>query len=493
MSRYILALDQGTTSSRAIVFDHNGHPCSISQKQITQYFPSPGLVEQDPEEIWRTQIESAHQAIRMANISVGDIAAIGIANQRETTVLWDRETGRPVHKAIVWQDRRTAARCAELIDKGLAGRIAECTGLVPDSYFSATKLEWLLDNVPGARAKAEAGRLAFGTIDSFLLWRLTKGRVHATDITNASRTMLYNIDSLDWSQSLLDEFRVPREILPDVGVSSSVFGLADREIFGAELPIAGIAGDQQAAMFGQACFRPGMAKSTYGTGCFLLMHTGCEAKPSYNKLLTTLAACSGKVPEYALEGSVFVAGAAVQWLRDELGIIRHASEIEQLAMSVPDSAGVTVVPAFTGLGAPYWDSSARGAILGLTRGAGKAHIARATLESIAFQCLDVLEAMSADNGFPLSEVRVDGGAASNDFLMQFQTDILGIPLVRPTCTETTALGAAYLAGVAVGIWSSKWDIEALWSKGREFQPSISASRRDKLVADWKEAVNRVRT
>jgi len=492
MSRYVLALDQGTTSSRAILFDHRGHSCATSQKEITQYYPEPGWVEHDPEEIWESQLAAARQALQIVNANPCDVAAIGITNQRETTVLWNRETGRPLHRAIVWQDRRTADRCARLKEVGFEKTITAQTGLIADSYFSATKLEWLLDNVLGARMDAEAGRLAFGTVDAYLLWRLTKGQVHATDVTNASRTMLFDIHRMDWSPELLTEFRIPREILPQVVESSRRVGECDAELLGAPIPIAGIAGDQHAATFGQACFHTGMAKSTYGTGCFLLMHTGDQARASTNRLLTTLAASAEGKAKYALEGSVFVAGAAVQWLRDELGLIRHASEIEEIAQSIPDSGGVYVVPAFTGLGAPYWDSYARGAILGISRGDGRAHIARATLESIAFQCRDVLEAMSRDHGSSLTEIRVDGGASANNFLMQFQADILGIPVVRPSCTETTALGAAYLAGLAVGFWESQEEIESLWAKDREFIPAMSADCRDSLYSGWKDAVQRVR-
>ena len=492
MSRYVLALDQGTTSSRAILFDRQGCPCATSQKEVTQHFPEPGWVEHDPDEIWSSQLAAAKQAMQIVDATADDIVAIGITNQRETSLLWNRDTGKPIHRAIVWQDRRTADRCADLRASGFEETLRSQTGLLADSYFSATKVEWLLKHVPGAREDAEAGRLAFGTVDTFLLWRLTQGQVHATDVTNASRTMLFDIHKRQWSAELLHNFGIPDSILPQVLDSSGTFGAVHPSVFGSPIPICGIAGDQQAATFGQACFHPGMAKSTYGTGCFLLMHTGLNPKPSNNRLLTTLAAGSSTLPEYALEGSVFVAGAAVQWLRDELGLIRHASEIERIAESIPDSGGVFVVPAFTGLGAPYWDSYARGAILGLSRGVGRAHIARATLESIAFQCRDVLDAMSADNGSPLTEIRVDGGASANDFLMQFQADILGIPVIRPSFTETTALGAAYLAGLSVGFWTSREQIEGLWAKDRQFSPAMPASRREKLYAGWQDAVQRVR-
>ncbi len=493
MSRYVLALDQGTTSSRAILFDRQGTPCAMSQKELTQHYPEPGHVEHDPEEIWTTQLAAARQALQVASASPADIAAIGITNQRETTIVWNRETGQPIHRAIVWQDRRTANRCQQIRSDDRENFLTQQTGLLADSYFSATKLEWILDNVPHARQDAEAGRLAFGTVDSFLVWRLTGGKVHVTDVTNASRTLLFDIHRQQWSPELLAEFRIPESVMPKVVSSIGTVGEVNAEHFGVSIPISGIAGDQQSATFGQGCHRSGMAKSTYGTGCFLLMHTGSEIKPSSNRLLTTSAAGRLESPEYALEGSVFVAGAAVQWLRDGLGIIRHASEIEELANTVPNSGGVFVVPAFTGLGAPYWDAYARGAILGLTRGVGKAHIARATLESVAFQCRDVLDAMAADHGSPLREIRVDGGAASNDLLMQFQSDICGIQVSRPKCTESTALGAAYLAGLAVGFWSSTEELESLNTKDREFSPTMSPDQREQLYAGWKDAVRRVRS
>ncbi len=488
MGRFLLALDQGTTSSRAILFDRSGHPCAMSQKELTQHYPEPGWVEHDPEGIWQTQLAAARQAMQIADATAADIAAIGITNQRETTLLWDRRTGKAIQPVIVWQDRRTAERCTELANLHYGERIARITGLLPDSYFSATKLEWLLKNVPNARSLAEQGHLAFGTVDSFLLWRLTGGQVHATDKTNASRTMLYDIHQRAWSQELLELFNIPLGILPNVFPSLSDFGFADPDLFGGDIPVLGIAGDQQAALYGQDCTEPGMAKCTYGTGCFLLMHTGEVAQPSSNRLLTTIAAGSEEVPSFALEGSVFVGGAAVQWLRDELGIIRHASEIEELALTVPDSGGVYVVPAFTGLGAPYWNPHARGAILGLTRGVGRAHIARATLESIAFQCQDVMEAMQRDYGQPLTELRVDGGASANDFLIQFQADISGVPVRRPQCLETTALGAAMLAGRQSGFWR---DAESAWKLSAEFSPQMQTSQREKLLAGWKDAVNRV--
>ncbi len=485
---FILSLDQGTTSSRAIVFDQAGSPIAISQKEIRQYYPFPGWVEHDAEEIWQTQIEAAQQAMRMADAAGTDIAALGIANQRETTILWDRNTGKAVHPAIVWQDRRTSDRCFELKSQGIDALIEAKTGLIPDSYFSATKLEWLLKNITMGHRD-----LAFGTVDSYLIWRLTGGKVHVTDVTNASRTMLFDIHRMEWSKELLEVFGIPESILPRVVASSEIVGYTDPSLFGASIPIAGIAGDQQAALFGQACFHPGMVKCTYGTGCFLLMNTGSQALSSTNRLLTTVAASSNGANTYALEGSVFVAGAAVQWLRDEMGFIRHSSEAEEIARSVHDSAGVYVVPAFTGLGAPYWDSYARGAILGLSRGTGKAHIVRATLESIAYQCRDVLAAMTKDHGQAITEVRVDGGASSNDFLMQFQADLLGTPVVRPRFTETTALGSAYLAGLACGLWESTSQLEANWTIDRTFAPSITEARRQELIEGWNDAVSRVRS
>ncbi|MGV3616787.1 MAG: glycerol kinase GlpK [Fimbriimonas sp.] len=482
MSRYILALDQGTTSSRAILFDREGTPQAVAQRELPQSYPTPGWVEHDPEVIWGTQIAAAREVLR--TVDVAEVAAIGITNQRETTLLWERQTGAPVHPAIVWQDRRTAEACAALPEETIRAK----TGLIADAYFSATKLRWLLDHVP----HLDPERLAFGTVDSFLLWRLTGGAVHATDVTNASRTLLFDIHEGRWSPDLLDLFQIPASVLPEVVPSSGIVGHTTPDLFGRPLPIAGIAGDQQAACFGQACFRPGMVKSTYGTGCFLLAPTGAEARQSANRLLTTLTATPGGHREYALEGSVFAAGAAVQWLRDELGIIARADEIDALAASVPDTAGVHVVPAFAGLGAPYWDPYARGAILGLTRGAGRAHIARATLQSIAFQCRDVLDAMARDRGAPFEEIRVDGGAAANDLLMQMQAEILGIPVVRPRVTETTALGAAYLAGLATGFWSSPEEIESLWKRDRTFTPAWSPEIRENAYTGWCQAVQRVR-
>jgi len=492
MSRYVMALDQGTTSSRAILFDHAGRPVASAQEEFPQIFPQPGWVEHDPEDIWRTQVAVARQAMDRAGATAGDIAAIGITNQRETTVVWDRRTGEPVYNAIVWQCRRTADRCEALKASGFAETIRTRTGLVADAYFSGTKVAWILDNVPDARARAEAGELAFGTIDTFLLWRLSGGRIHVTDYSNASRTLLFNIHTLDWDDDILRELRIPRSLLPDVRPSSAFYGETDPTLFGGAIPLTGNAGDQQAATFGQACYTPGMAKNTYGTGCFMLLNTGEQAVPSERGLLTTIAwGMDGKVI-YALEGSVFIAGAAVQWLRDELRIIERSADVEPLAASVPDSGGVYVVPAFVGLGAPYWDQFARGAILGLTRGSGRAHIARATLESIAYQTRDVLEAMRADSGIELNELRVDGGAVRNDLLMQFQADILGVPVLRPVVTETTALGAAYLAGLAVGFWQDQQEIARNWAVDRVFEPAMSTERREELYAGWKKAVARAR-
>jgi len=489
---YILALDQGTTSCRAIVFDRAGEVRAVAQKEFRQYFPQPGWVEHDALEIWATQSGVAVEAVAAAGLQPSDIAAIGITNQRETTVLWDRKTGKPVGPAIVWQDRRTAEICDFLREAGITPLVQGKTGLIVDSYFSATKLRWILDNTPGVRARAERGELAFGTIDSWLIWKLTRGEQHVTDATNASRTMLYNIREQQWDEMLLGLFAIPREILPEVRSSSEVYGeTAVPALRG--IPIAGLAGDQQAALFGQACTKAGMAKNTYGTGCFLLLHTGGAPVLSRRQLLTTCAASrSGQPPAYALEGSVFIAGAVVQWLRDGLGLIRHSSEIEPLAGSVPDSGGVCFVPAFTGLGAPHWDPHARGMISGLTRGSTAAHIARAALESIAFQTADVLQAMHADSGAPLKELRVDGGAAGNDLLLQFQADLIDVPVVRPAVTETTALGAAYLAGLAVGFWPNEEEIAAQWRIERVFTPGMSAERRAQLREGWRSSVRRAR-
>jgi glycerol kinase len=485
----ILALDQGTTSSRAIVFDAAGAILTVAQKEFTQVFPRPGWVEHDPEEIWATQIAVAHEALARAEIHARDVAAIGVANQRETTIMWDRATGRPVCNAIVWQDRRTAAACDALKARGLEARVTEKTGLVLDPYFSGTKLAWILDNVPGARAAAEAGRIAFGTVDTWLVWKLSGGVAHVTDVTNASRTLLYNIHTGSWDEELLEMLRIPRRVLPEVRPSSGLVATTTA-VLGARVPIAGIAGDQQAALFGQRCVAPGMIKNTYGTGCFMLMHTGATPVRSRNKLLTAAACGAGAAREYALEGSVFIAGAVVQWLRDGLGIIRKSEDVEALANSVPDNGGIYFVPAFAGLGSPHWDAYARGAIVGLTRGTTGGHIARAALEAIAYQAADVLAAMESDSGIRLKELRVDGGAARNDMLMQFQADLLGVPVVRPKVTETTALGAAYLAGLAVGFWKDGEEIGAQWQAERRFDPGMSRDRVESLLAGWRKAVER---
>jgi len=486
----ILALDQGTTSSRAIVFDAKGAILAVAQKEFTQVFPRPGWVEHDPEEIWVTQVTVAHEALARAGVQARNVAAIGITNQRETTVVWERRTGRPLYNAIVWQDRRTAAVCDALKARGLEARISAKTGLLLDAYFSATKLGWILDNVPGARARAEAGELAFGTIDTWLVWKLTAGAAHVTDPSNASRTLLYDIHAGRWDPELLEIFGIPDRVLPEVRASSGVVARTAEGLFAARIPIAGIAGDQQAALFGQRCVTPGTAKNTYGTGCFMLMHTGTRPVASRNKLLTTAACQTGGGPEYALEGSVFIAGAVVQWLRDGLGIIKSSADIERLAASVADNGGVYLVPAFAGTGSPHWDPYARGAILGLTRGSAAAHIARAALESIAYQTADVLHAMEADSGIELAEMRVDGGAAKNNMLMQFQADLLGVPVVRPKITETTALGAAYLAGLAVGFWQDSEELGAQWRVERAFEPGMSRDRVEGLLAGWRKAVER---
>lgn len=490
MARYVMALDQGTTSSRAIIFDENGSIVSVAQKEFTQIYPKPGWVEHDPMEIWGSQIGVAREAMEKARIAPDEIAAIGITNQRETTIVWDKNTGKPVYNAIVWQCRRTAPICDDLKAKGLADVIRRKTGLVVDAYFSGTKIKWILDNVEGAREKAERGELLFGNVDTWLIWNLTGGKVHVTDYSNASRTMIFNIHTLDWDEDILKELGIPRAMLPEVKPSSFVYGHTDREIFGAEVPIAGDAGDQQAALFGQACYKPGMAKNTYGTGCFMLMNTGEKAVESQSGLLTTIAwGVNGRV-EYALEGSIFIAGAVVQWLRDELRIIDNSAQSEEYATKVEDTNGVYLVPAFVGLGAPYWDMYARGVIVGLTRGAKREHIIRAALESIAYQTRDVLEAMQKDSGITLMNLKVDGGAVANNFLMQFQSDILGVPVSRPKVTETTALGAAYLAGLAVGYWKDMDEIASKWQIDREFKPAMAMEVREKLYAGWKKAVKR---
>jgi glycerol kinase len=488
--KYLLALDQGTTSSRALVIDNTGKVVGVAQKEFTQIFPQPGWVEHDANEIWASQIGVAADALGRAGASSSDIAAIGITNQRETTVVWDRKTGEPIHNAIVWQDRRTAGFCDKLRADGYDKLVQEKTGLVIDAYFSGTKVNWLLDNVPGARQRAERGELAFGTIDSWLIWKLTNGAVHVTDESNASRTMFLNIHTRDWDDELLKVLNVPRSVLPQVKSSSEVYGESTGVLAG--IPIAGIAGDQQSALFGQMCTKPGMAKNTYGTGSFMLMNTGTEAVPSNNKLVTTIAWRRAGETLYALEGSVFITGAVVQWLRDGLKIIRTAPEIEELALSVPDNGGVYFVPAFVGLGAPHWDAYARGTIIGLTRGSTSGHIARAALEGIAYQVADVLLAMRADSGIKLAELRVDGGACSNNALMQFQADILGIPVVRPNNTETTASGSAYLAALAVGYYKTLDEIAAQWGIDRTFEPKMSADQREKLQADWTKALGRAK-
>ncbi len=486
--KYVLALDQGTTSSRAILFDAWGRAVASAQRELTQYFPQPGWVEHDPDEIWRTQLDCGRAALAEAGIAPGDVAAIGITNQRETTVLWDRASGRPLAPAIVWQDRRTAGRCAELKAAGHEALFRERTGLLLDPYFSGTKLAWLLDVIPGARQRAERGELAFGTIDSWLVWQLTGGRRHVSDPSNASRTLLFDIRRATWDDELLGVLDIPRALLPEVVPSSGAIATCDGELFGAEIRIAGIAGDQQAATFGQACFTPGMAKNTYGTGCFMLMNTGSRATASTRGLLTTVAWDNGSGIVFALEGSVFMAGAITQWLRDGLGIIRSAGEIEALAGSVPDSGGVVMVPAFSGLGAPWWDPGARGTLLGMTRGTSHAHIARAALDAIALQSADLAGAMIADSGIALAELRVDGGAARNDLLLQLQADLLGVPVVRPEITETTALGAACLAGIGVGVWAGEDEVAAQWRLERRFEPAISDAGRAERIDRWHAAV-----
>jgi glycerol kinase len=490
---YILALDQGTTSSRAIVFDRHGWARARAQQEFPQHFPRPGWVEHDPRDLWETTRRTALGALAEANLTARDLAALGLTNQRETTLLWDRRTGRPLHRAIVWQDRRTAPQCERLRRAGHEPLIRRKTGLVLDPYFSGTKLAWLLDHVPGARRRAGRGELAFGTVDTWLLWQLTGGRVHATDASNASRTLLLDLRTGDWDDALLRLLRIPREVLPEVRASSGDFGEVTSVPGLRGVPIRGVAGDQQAALFGQACFRPGMAKNTYGTGCFLLLHTGARPIRSRHQLLTTIAWRIGGRTEYALEGSVFIGGAVVQWLRDGLGLIARSADVERLAATVPDNGGVYVVPAFAGLGAPHWDAAARGVISGLTRGSNAGHLARAALESIAYQSADLLAAMHADAGLRLRELRVDGGAAANDALMQFQSDLLRTRVVRPHTTETTALGAAYLAGLAAGFWKSRAEIAALWQADRTFRPRGGASRMRRLQEEWREAVARAKS
>lgn len=490
MDKYILALDQGTTSSRAIVFDHSGNAVSVAQKEFTQYFPKPGWVEHDPMEIWSSQIGVAQEAISALRLSRDEIAAIGITNQRETTIVWDAATGEPVHNAIVWQDRRTAEYCDSLKEKGLTGMIREKTGLIIDAYFSGTKIRWILENVPGARERAEKGELRFGTVDSWLVWNLTGGKVHVTDVSNASRTMLFNINTLQWDQELLDLLDIPISMMPQVRSSSEVYGETSGDVFAEGVPVAGMAGDQQAALFGQMCTEPGSVKNTYGTGCFMLMNTGTEPIMSKNNLLTTIAWKIGETVNYALEGSIFVGGSVVQWLRDGLGIIKSSSEVEELAMTVPDNGGVYFVPALTGMGAPWWDQYAKGGIHGITRGTTAGHIARAALEGIAFQTMDIVGAMEKDAGVRLSELKVDGGASRDNLLMQFQADILGADVIRPQVTETTAKGACYLAGLAVGFWDSVAEIKSQWLAERVFHPEAPEGKVNALKEGWSDAIRR---
>lgn len=487
-SKYIMALDQGTTSSRCVIYDNKGRICSMQQKEFEQIYPKAGWIEHNPVEIWSSQLAVAMEARVMAGLSASDIEAIGITNQRETTIVWERATGRPVYNAIVWQCRRTSERIDRLKAEGMSDKIRRITGLIPDAYFSASKIEWILDNVPGAREKAENGELLFGTVDTWLIWNLTKGRVHITDYTNASRTMLYDIHNLCWCRELLEYFNIPESMLPEVKPSSCVYAESDPSILGGAIPIAGAAGDQQAALFGQCCFEPGEAKNTYGTGCFLLMNTGSKAIMSENGLLTTIAAGTDGSISYALEGSVFVAGAAIQWLRDGMRLIRDAAQSEKYALSVSDSDGVYIVPAFTGLGAPYWDQYARGTVVGLTRGCTKEHFIRATLESINYQVADVLGVMQEESGIYLKALKVDGGASANNFLMQFQADILNTPVHRPDVIETTSLGAAYLAGLATGYWSGKDEILANWKLGRSFEPAMAEDVRNSKIKGWHRAV-----
>ncbi|MFR7974737.1 MAG: glycerol kinase GlpK [Intestinibacter bartlettii] len=488
MSKYIMALDAGTTSNRCILFDEKGEICSIAQKEFTQYFPKPGWVEHDANEIWSSQLGVAVEAMAKLGIGADDIAAIGITNQRETTIVWDKSTGEPVYNAIVWQCRRTSEYCDTLKDKGLTDKFREKTGLIIDAYFSGTKLKWILDNVDGVRERAEKGELLFGTVETWLIWKLTKGKAHVTDYSNASRTLLFNIKDLTWDKEILEELNIPESMLPEPKPSSYVYGYSDASFFGKEIPISGAAGDQQAALFGQTCFNPGEAKNTYGTGCFMLMNTGETPVYSKNGLVTTIAwGLDGKV-NYALEGSIFVAGASIQWLRDELRIIESAADSEYMAKKVKDTNGCYVVPAFTGLGAPYWDQYARGTIVGLSRGVNKYHIIRATLESIGYQVNDVLHAMKADSGIDLATLKVDGGASANDFLMQFQSDIINAPVKRPSCVETTAMGAAYLAGLAVGYWNSKEDVIKNWAVDKIFSPIMGEDERERKIKGWNKAV-----
>lgn len=488
MKKYIMALDQGTTSSRCILFDQKGNVCSMAQKEFTQIYPQPGWVEHNPMEIWSSQLAVATESMAMLGIGAEHIAGIGITNQRETTIVWNKLTGEPVYNAIVWQCRRTSDRIKQIKKDGFEDIIKEKTGLIPDAYFSASKIAWILDNVPGARKAAKAGNLLFGTVETWLIWNLTKGEVHVTDYTNASRTMLFDIYKLCWDDEILEYFGIPKCMLPKVAPSSQVYGYTDASVLGSTVPISGAAGDQQAALFGQCCFEQGDVKNTYGTGCFLLMNTGERPITSKNGLLTTIAASTGEKAEYALEGSVFVAGAAIQWLRDEMRMIKDAPQCEEYAVEVPDTGGVYIVPAFAGMGAPYWDQYARGTVVGITRGCAKEHFIRAALESIAYQTYDVLKSMEQDSGISLKSLKVDGGASANNFLMQFQSDILKTVVHRPSCIETTALGAAYLAGLAVGYWKDKKEICENWQLGREFVPAMAASKRKMLLEGWKKAV-----
>lgn len=491
--KYILALDQGTSSSRAIVFDHEGRICATAQKEFPQHFPKPGWVEHDPKDIWSSEASVIAEAITSMGINGLNIAGIGITNQRETTIIWDAETGEPVYNAIVWQDRRTSEYCDSLKEQNLTGFIREKTGLIIDAYFSATKIRWILENVPGARARAEAGKLRFGTVDTWLLWNLTRGECHMTDVSNASRTMLFNIHTLKWDEDLMKLFGIPMSMLPEVHSSSEIYGYTKTTIFAHKVPVAGIAGDQQAALFGQMCTTPGSVKNTYGTGCFLLMNSGTKPIKSSHNLLTTIAWKIGDTVNYALEGSIFVGGSVVQWLRDGLGIIKSSSEIESLAMTVPDNGGVYFVPALTGLGAPYWDQYAKGTICGLTRGTTAAHIARAALEGIAFETMDIVNAMEHDAGIKLAELKVDGGASRNNLMMQFQADILGTKVIRPKVTETTAMGACYLAGLATGYWDSLDDIKRQWNADKVFEPLAPAEKVLKLKEGWANAIGRTLT
>lgn len=491
--KYILALDQGTSSSRAIVFDHEGRICATAQKEFPQHFPKPGWVEHDPKDIWSSEASVIAEAITSMGINGLNIAGIGITNQRETTIVWDAETGEPVYNAIVWQDRRTSEYCDSLKEQNLTGFIREKTGLIIDAYFSATKIRWILENVPGARARAEAGKLRFGTVDTWLLWNLTRGECHMTDVSNASRTMLFNIHTLNWDEDLMKLFGIPMSMLPEVHSSSEIYGYTKTTIFAHKVPVAGIAGDQQAALFGQMCTTPGSVKNTYGTGCFLLMNSGTKPIKSSHNLLTTIAWKIGDTVNYALEGSIFVGGSVVQWLRDGLGIIKSSSEIESLAMTVPDNGGVYFVPALTGLGAPYWDQYAKGTICGLTRGTTAAHIARAALEGIAFETMDIVNAMEHDAGIKLAELKVDGGASRNNLMMQFQADILGTKVIRPKVTETTAMGACYLAGLATGYWDSLDDIKRQWNADKVFEPLAPAEKVLKLKEGWANAIGRTLT